>query len=296
LIDSNTRLEGGTRFTLTLGRIMVVCVALVAVVVAIDGWTVFDLLSAFVARDPSKVSALAFWWADLVESDLDKLASFTLLLPVLFVTWHWRTRKHLERKSSFEHSRRATLWWWLVPIANLWMPFFVASETLRSARPVHEQGGWPDRRVRYQIVAWAAAFSVGRGGMIALGRAIDAPDANLDLLAQLYAGASIIFVASALACVLFIEAVSKGLHTLPDRSHISETAESLRAAREGASDRATSPDRLADLAQHPDPAVRAALAVNESTPDAVVEALSMDRNPTVARLARDTFRRRSDAR
>jgi hypothetical protein len=271
---------------------MVVCVALVAVVVAIDGWTVFDLLGAFAARDPSEVSSLAFWWANLVESRLDRLAPFTLFLPVLFVTWHWRTRKHLERRSSFEHSRWATLWWWLVPIANFWMPFFVAAETLRNARPVHEQGGWPGVRVRYLIVAWAAAFWVGRGGMIAVGRAVDVPDANLDLLAHLYAGASTIFVASALACVLFIEAVSKGLHTLPDRSHIPETAESLRAALEGASDGATSADRLADLAQHPDPAVRAAVAVNESTPGgAVVESLAMDRNPTVARLARDAFRR-----
>jgi hypothetical protein len=132
--------------------------------------------------------------------------------------------------------------------------------------------------------------------MVAAGRALERPDANLEMLAQLYAGASIILAVSALACVLFIEVVSKSLDTLPDRSHTSETAQSLRAAREVAGDGATSADRLADLAQHPDPAVRAAVAANESTPEAVVEALSMDRNPTVARIALDTVRRRSDAR
>jgi hypothetical protein len=137
--------------------------------------------------------------------------------------------------------------------------------------------------------------------MRAASRAFDDLEANLVTVGRAYSVAAFVFSASAVACIVFVLAVSKGLSDLPKPSDLprqrplARSAEAQRTARTEARDETTSDARLADLSRDPDPAVRAAVAVNESTPDAVVEELSMDRNPSVARVAQDTLRRRTDS-
>lgn len=297
MTDLNIRPDRGTQVTLAVGRVLLACLVLVAWLAAIEGWAVFEVSGAYSARDLSAISPLATRWADFTEGEFFGyfLPILTICLPVLFVTWHWRSRKRLERHISFERTRWSTLWWWLIPIANIWMPFVVAAETLRSARPDPEEGGWSVGQIRFLTITWAAAFWAGRGGMRAAAGAFDDLEGNPVTALRLYTGAALVFAASAVACVVFVLAVSKGLSELPQRGPLAGSAEALRTERTEATDGITSDARLTDLSRNSDPTVRAGVAVNESTPDAVVEALAMDRNPTVARLARDTLRKRTDA-
>jgi len=303
MTDSTARVDRGTRGTVAVGRILVTCLGLVAWLAAIDGWVVFDLIGAYSTSDPSALSPLTIWWIEFRESEFFGyfLLILTICLPVLFVTWHWRSRKRLERHLSLEHSRWSTFWWWLVPIANIWMPFVVAAESLRSARPDPGDDGWSVGRIRLLTITWAIAFWSGRGGMRAASRAFDISEGNLVSVGRAYSVAAFVFSASAVACIIFVLAVSKGLSDLPKLSDfprqgpLARSAEAQRMARTEAADGTTSDTRLADLSRDPDAAVRAAVAVNDSTPDAVIEKLSMDRNPSVARVARNTLRRRTDS-
>jgi hypothetical protein len=102
---------------------------------------------ATILRAPSRRSELALpelSFADgwLVAINLAFLGLF-LLTAVAWLVWQHRAHTRLNLLTK-PHFRPAAIWWWLVPVATLFMPFMAVSELMRAGtdRPALRRWWW----------------------------------------------------------------------------------------------------------------------------------------------------------
>jgi hypothetical protein len=114
------------------------------------------------------------WWARLsrVETSYPLLV---LVTGILFVIWSHGAHANLAKlgREQVRHSNQATIWWWFVPIANLFMPFKVVFETVRGSAAALDDPSWRLRRIPPSAGWWAGLFLAGGclsqlGGFLAL--------------------------------------------------------------------------------------------------------------------------------
>ncbi len=84
-----------------------------------------------------------------------------LLTGTSFLVWAYRAHRNLEtalERSDLRFSHASAVWWWFVPIANLFMPYRVMHETARASTAPPEAGSrWRNHRLP-AIAAWWTAF------------------------------------------------------------------------------------------------------------------------------------------
>jgi hypothetical protein len=83
------------------------------------------------------------------------LARITMAATILlFLIWFHRARMNAERSSWRQRRARAwTFWGWLVPIANLWIPFQLMGDIWRAALPTRQRA-----RTAWLPALWWAAW------------------------------------------------------------------------------------------------------------------------------------------
>jgi len=114
-------------------------------------------------------------WASLASpvisaEALDALITIEELGPwliianmIAFVVWSYMAHSNLD---SFErhdqtHVHQATIWWWICPVANLWMPFRVVYETARGSFAPQGTANWKQTRLSALAMWWTALFILG---------------------------------------------------------------------------------------------------------------------------------------
>lgn len=89
-----------------------------------------------------------------------------LLVAPFFIAWAHRAHAnlfHLGIRGQL-YSDRGTIWWWLVPVANLFMPFRVMYEIMRGSKPYEGKGDWRIAPLHQSAVWWTVLFL---GGLLA---------------------------------------------------------------------------------------------------------------------------------
>lgn len=98
---------------------------------------------------------------------LDMIIFFEELHPVLvlitgvaFLFWSYRAHSNLDvfERLDQTHSHKATIWWWIVPIAFLWMPFRVVFETVRGSSAPQGAADWKQEKLMPIAVWWTVFF------------------------------------------------------------------------------------------------------------------------------------------
>ena len=72
---------------------------------------------------------LGFWVATLMY--------FTA--GIVWIVWTFRVRRQIAPSDSWNHSKAGLFWWWLCPLANLWMPRRVHRELFSKATESEDQ-------------------------------------------------------------------------------------------------------------------------------------------------------------
>lgn len=88
-----------------------------------------------------------------------------IVTAAVFVTWSYRAHANLRllERNGIKHQDHETIWWWVVPVANLFMPFRVLRETARGTSSNLEDPHWKSRAFPRVVNVWTWAFV---GGML----------------------------------------------------------------------------------------------------------------------------------
>ena len=161
-----------------------------------------------------------------VSTDLDnldsELADFAVSLEnlypigllataVAFVIWSYSAHaslRYLDRPAIY-HQDQATIWWWIVPFAFLWMPFKVIYETTRGSIAPIDSAGWRKEKIPDVAGWWTGFFLVGIVATRGVTSALD--QIRLEDLGNLivwYALGSGALVAAAIAAINMIELIT----------------------------------------------------------------------------------------
>lgn len=146
-------------------------------------------------------------WLSTAEALYPLLAIGTGLL---FVSWSFWAHRHIRflGRVGITHSDHETIWWWLVPGANLVMPYRVVYETIRGTVAPLDNEDWSNSQVPIQVHLWTASLlggvllvSVGSG---MLNAALLPSDFRAALTVYLF-GAGALAVAALLAAYLVVK-------------------------------------------------------------------------------------------
>lgn len=110
----------------------------------------------------------------MAEGDYDAVSGFesvyglrllaTVATAISFLSWSFRAHANLRGmgRQGVRHSDQATIWWWIVPIAFLFMPFRVMYETVRGSTASEEDPGWRASRLDTSA-GWWTTLLIGGG-------------------------------------------------------------------------------------------------------------------------------------
>lgn len=154
---------------------------------------------------------------DLTASNLDSAYSLyeragqvqvstTLLCAVLFVTWFFlmRRRTGLLAPNWFRKGPGWAIGAWFIPVANLWLPYRIASDMWNACAPLPTEGK-SHRLPMWPVNLWWGLFA----GTTLLGRYAAARLDDADSLTEisdavtLYLAVDLLYVAAAGAAVVF---------------------------------------------------------------------------------------------
>jgi len=87
------------------------------------------------------------------------LVCFTYTEGILFLFWAYMAHRNLDLlgRRELKHEPTSTIAWWLVPVANLWMPCRVLCEIWKASNPdaaSDDGGSWRRGRSTYVIFVW----------------------------------------------------------------------------------------------------------------------------------------------
>ena len=88
---------------------------------------------------------------------------FLAMGAVSFVAWSYRAHSNLTLlgRTDTVHSDQSTIWWWIVPIASVWMPYKVVFETVRASRAPSRTDHWTGNPLGRAPIVWTAATLLG---------------------------------------------------------------------------------------------------------------------------------------
>jgi Domain of unknown function (DUF4328) len=109
--------------------------------------TLAALMASTIALAAARLAAPVFdpsdspWQMEIDIRPLVVLSRVTVTATVLlFLIWFHRARMNAERHSWRQRRARAwTFWGWLVPIANLWIPFQIMGDIWRAGLPARQR-------------------------------------------------------------------------------------------------------------------------------------------------------------
>jgi hypothetical protein len=99
---------------------------------------------------------------DALQTNSDRAnvlgTAWIIVLAVTAVAWWaWQYRGqanlHVAGRSGLDHKPWGAVGWWLVPIANLWMPFKTMRELWKASEPIEDPGAWA-RVVTWPVLGW----------------------------------------------------------------------------------------------------------------------------------------------
>lgn len=101
-----------------------------------------------VTTDPSSIDAATGIYGLYVLTALST--------AVAFVLWSYRAHGNLKvlGREGIRHSDQATIWWWIVPIAFLFMPYRVVFETVRGSQANLDDPNWRHHQLDGSAVTW----------------------------------------------------------------------------------------------------------------------------------------------
>ena len=82
---------------------------------------------------------------------------------ITFVVWSFLAHSNLDTFGRHDqtHSHRATIWWWIAPLANLVMPYRVMYETVRGSQAPAGDPDWKNTRLPRTVAWWTGLFIAG---------------------------------------------------------------------------------------------------------------------------------------
>ncbi|HEX6946331.1 MAG TPA: DUF4328 domain-containing protein [Acidimicrobiia bacterium] len=82
---------------------------------------------------------------------------------ISFVAWSYRAHANLRvlGRDGLRHADEATIWWWLAPFANLFMPFRVVYETVRGSTAPLANSNWRATPLDPAAGWWTGLFIAG---------------------------------------------------------------------------------------------------------------------------------------
>lgn len=111
----------------------------------------------------------AFWGTEPLPEWMLTLEDWYPLLLIgtagPFIAWSFKAHTHLRLlgRQGIRHGHHETVWWWLIPIANFFMPYRVVFETVRGTVAPLGEPRWNSGPVPRVVYVWAWGFV---GGLI----------------------------------------------------------------------------------------------------------------------------------
>lgn len=157
-------------------------------------------------------------WTGNYQALLALNAVTWLATAIAFLSWSYKAHANLRllRSAGIRHADAATLWWWLVPVAFLVMPFRVMFETVRGSLAPSDDAEWRRMRLAPSAVAWTVLFL---GGTIVfqlgerLAYAATSDSALLTSLSVSIAGSAAL-AGAAIAAIVMVTRVTRAQETL----------------------------------------------------------------------------------
>ena len=153
----------------------------------IDDWTAADRLTAIRSLKSRETvvivlhALVGLYWVSEALASIAIVATDTLLsgslldfiifaegvypyaviaTGVAFVVWSYKAHANLVvlGRNEVFHQDQATIWWWIVPIAFLFMPFRVVFETVRGSTAPFDDPNWRRYPLHPDAGWWAGLF------------------------------------------------------------------------------------------------------------------------------------------
>jgi hypothetical protein len=142
-----------------------------------------------------------------------------VVTAVAWWVWQYRAQANLVSvgRRSLDHGPWGAVGWWLVPVANLWMPFKTMRELWKASEPVEDPGAWTGLATWPVLGWWWALWILGNILQSASGFANDSEDLEAIRTADVTALAG-------LSCSVFAACLAIGVVR-----HISERQAALAA-------------------------------------------------------------------
>jgi hypothetical protein len=158
----------------------------------------------------------------------DTLATAELLYPLLFVgcgtlfiVWSYGAHSNLKRfgRSELRHVDRATIWWWFVPFAFLYVPHRVIHETARGSLAAPDDLHWKDKESPAFAKWWTGLFLTSfTVSQVAAAIMAAAPNTiQLDVGMQVLLAGSILMIAAAATAIVLISRITDAQVGLANR-------------------------------------------------------------------------------
>lgn len=151
--------------------------------------------------------------AEALNANADRATTVgTISIGVLVATavawWIWQFRGqanlHAAHRRGLEHAPWGAVGWWLVPIANLWMPFKTMRELWKASEPIEDPSAWAGVVTWAVLGWWWAMWIVGNLLQSASGFATRSQDLDAIRAADLTA-------LGGLACSVFAACLAVGV-------------------------------------------------------------------------------------
>jgi Domain of unknown function (DUF4328) len=144
-----------------------------------------------------------------------------VVTAVAWWVWQYRGQANLyaAARRGLLHRPWGAVGWWLVPIANLWMPFQTVRELWKASEPIEDPGAWPGVATWAVLGWWWALWIVGNVLQSATGFATETTDLETirtaDLIALAGLAGSVFATCLAIGVVRQISARQQALAAVP---------------------------------------------------------------------------------
>jgi hypothetical protein len=136
-----------------------------------------------------------------------------VVTAVSFVVWSFGAHANLARlgREGIRHRDAATIWWWILPVALLFMPYRVIGETVRGSVAPLGDPDWRTRRLPALVGWWTALFIagqiVGQAGTVLSLSAVT--DAELDYALVVIGFGALLLIGAAVTALVLVSRVTE---------------------------------------------------------------------------------------
>ena len=138
----------------------------------------------------------------------------TLAVAVVWLTWQYRAHANLRHfgVSGLRHSPRWAVLWWIIPLANIVMPYLTMRELWQASDPEAGSVDWTNVRRPALLPMWWAGFLAW--SFLGAAAGLVAPDVGATVSevraeAALYLGADVLAVVDAILAALLVGRIER---------------------------------------------------------------------------------------